>query len=238
MRLHRFIGDFDLADNKIKITDKEIINQIKNVLRLKSGNQVVLGDGKKSEVLAEIDEVKKDYVGMTIIKKSRNKNEPEREIILYCSILKRENFEWVVQKATEVGAREIAPIVTERTVKLNLRYDRLEKITKEAAEQSGRGIVPILREASDFSSALEEAKNNDLNLFFDVKGLPLETIRQQLPSDAKRIGIFIGPEGGWSEEEKEAAKKIKNFKIINLGKLTLRAETAAIVAAYLSGWLA
>ncbi|MBI4837296.1 MAG: 16S rRNA (uracil(1498)-N(3))-methyltransferase [Candidatus Portnoybacteria bacterium] len=244
MRLHHFIGDFDFADDKLKITDKEIVNQIKNVLRLGPGSRVVLGDGKSSEVLAEISEIKKDYIGLKAVEKSRNENEPERRVVLYCSILKRENFEWVVQKATEVGVAEIASIVTERTVKLNLRYDRLNRIIKEAAEQANRVVMPILREAMDFSVALEDANNNDINLFFDFSG---ENIKKFLDSrlcgndkwavEPKKIGVFIGPEGGWSEKELEMARSGKNFKIVSLGKLTLRAETAAVVASYLSGWL-
>lgn len=67
----------------------------------------------------------------------------QREVILYCAILKHENFELVVQKATEAGIKEIAPIITTRTIKLDIRKDRLEKIIKEAAEQSGRGVVPV-----------------------------------------------------------------------------------------------
>ena len=89
---------------------------------------------------------------------------------------KKENFELVVQKAVEIGVKEIIPIITKRTVKLNLKYDRLEKIIKEAAEQSGRGILPILRKAMDFKKAIEEAEQNNINLFFDISGKKFQKI--------------------------------------------------------------
>ena len=84
---------------------------------------------------------------------------------LYCAVLKRENFEWVVQKCTELGIRAIIPIVTTRTVKTGLKMDRLRIIAKEAAEQSGRGIIPVINNPLEFDRALEEAKHQQ-NIFF------------------------------------------------------------------------
>jgi len=111
----------------------------------------------------------------------------------------------------------------------------LEKIIKEAAEQSGRGILPILRDAAKFSEALENSRQNDLNLFFEIDSQMLDTAELR-EMKSKKIGIFIGPEGGWSPEElatiAETAKENKNFKLRGLGSLTLRAETAAIVASW------
>jgi len=132
------------------------------------------------------------------------------------------------------------PIISKRTVKLNLRQDRLKKIIKEAAEQSNRGVVPILHEPLDFKKALEHALNNDLNLLFDPAGLnlcpfgtsPAGREIRKLKAESLKLGIWIGPEGGWDEEELQLAKE-KGFKIVSLGKLFFRAETAAIIASYL-----
>ena len=154
MRLHRFIGDFSFEEgsasggnfskNKLTISDKELVNQIKNVLRLKIGDEIRLDDGKEKSALAEIISITRAGIEVDISEVSENKNELPIYGTLYCSILKRENFELVAQKATEIGIKEIVPIISSRTIKLNLREDRLEKIIKEAAEQSGRGIVPKL----------------------------------------------------------------------------------------------
>ncbi|MDP3710577.1 MAG: RsmE family RNA methyltransferase [bacterium] len=227
MRLHRFIGNFDLRRKEIVLSDKELVNQIKNTLRLKVGDRVILADGKLNEAVCEIEKIDKNLVEFSADKIYRNQNEPKRKVIFYCAVLKKENFEWVAQKATEVGVSEIQPIITSRTVKQKLNLERLQKIIREAAEQSGRGVVPILREPIDFKRAAQEAGRNESNLFFDISGKPALSVI------ASTINIFIGPEGGWEEKEIELAKDYE-FKIISLGKLTLRAETAAVVSSYLT----
>ena len=136
----------------------------------------------------------------------------------------------VVQKATEAGVKEIIPVITERTIKLNIRPSRLEKIIKEAAEQSGRGIVPILRDPVDFVDAIDGVGSNSINIIFDKSGEIFENLKFKIENCA--VGAWIGPEGGWTDKELERART-ENFKIFNLGKLTLRAETAAIVGTYL-----
>jgi len=232
MRLNRFISNFDLAGQDLSVFDKDILNQVKNVLRLKSGSQILLADGKANEALAEIVEFGGDFFRVKLLQKESNNNEPARKVILYCSILKRENFELVAQKATEVGVAEIVPLICERTVKVGFKKERLIKIIKEAAEQSGRGVLPILYEPMNFSQAIKHAQQNDRNFLFDLTGDKL------LTSDVnslkqKTVGIFIGPEGGWSSFEMDLTRQ-RELKIVSLGKLTLRAETAAIIAAYLA----
>lgn len=243
MRMHRFIGNFsarggsafggDFNQNRFKISDEEILNQTRNVLRLKKGDSLILADGKLNEAIVKIVEMDKKFIDVEIMEKSVNKNESEKYGVLYCSILKRENFEWVCQKAVECGIKEIVPLVSARTVKLGFKKERLEKIIKEAAEQSGRGILPILADAMKFEAVLEKARENDVNLFFEMDS-PL--IRKEQVGKAQKIGIFIGPEGGWSGEELEAVKnemeKNGKFKMAGLGKTTLRAETAAVVASW------
>ena len=236
MRLNRFIGNFDLSKKEVSVNDADFINQAKNVLRLKYGDKLILCDGNLNEAVAEIVNLNKEFVELKILETYKNQNEPaspadgtERNIILYCSVLKKENFEWAVQKAVEVGVKEITPIITARTVKLGLNKERLEKIIKEAAEQSGSGILPRLNEAMDFDRAVDLAKNNnDLNLFFNIGGKNV----QHSMSNISKIGIFVGPEGGWDEEEIKKAQSSNGFTIVGLGKTILRAETAAVIASY------
>lgn len=233
MKFHRFIRDFDFSKKVITISDKEICNQIKKVLRFGVGDKIILGDGKLNEALVKITVLRKGEVVGEILQVSQNQNESSVHVVLYCSILKRENFELVVQKAVEVGVAEIIPLVTKRTVKLNLKRERLEKIIREAAEQSGRGRVPVLHNVLDLKKAMDGASRNDINLFFDVSGQIFDGNSLEM-SHYRRVGIFIGPEGGWDEKEIELAKE-KKFRIVSLGKLTLRAETAAMIASYLIG---
>jgi len=231
MKLHRFLGNFNLNSERFEIADKEFLHQVKSVLKLRAGEKIILGDGKNNEVLAEIENFKPKMAILKIIERRKNENEPDIDVILYCSILKKDNFETVMQKATECGVKEIIPLLCQRTVKQSFKKERLEKIIKEAAEQSGRGIIPVLQNPINFKDTIKQTDDNDCNFLFDISGETNSSFRSsQCPF---RAGLWIGPEGGWTEKEIEEARRNK-FRIINLGKLTLRAETAAVVATYLA----
>lgn len=226
MRLYRFFVKFKIDGDRVVVEDVNFVNQIRNVLRMELGNNILLCD-EGVDILSELKSFDGDKVVLKKIKESKNDNEPAKKITLYCSILKHDNFEVVAQKAVEVGVTKIVPIVSSRTVKTNVRLDRLEKIIKEAAEQSGRAIIPVVHDVMTFEEALVAAKLNDANIIFDVSS-------HDLPDESDygiNLGIFIGPEGGWAEGEVEKART-SDFKIFSLGKLVLRAETAAIIATY------
>lgn len=229
MRLHRFIGDFDLSQSTLEIQKKDFLNQIKNVLRLKIGDELMLGNGQKQDALTRIVELGKTSVRLDVEGISPNENEPENYVTLYCSILRKDNFELATQKAVEAGVSEIQPIITRRTVKTALNLSRLEKIVKEAAEQSGRGIVPAIQPPIDFESSLKKAQQNNMNIFFRPSGAALSQVKIYPP----KVGVFIGPEGGWDEAETAAAEGSK-MTMVTLGKLILKAETAAAVGVYLA----
>jgi len=227
MRLYRFFVKFKINGDAVFVEDANFVNQVRNVLRMELGDSILLCDDG-IDILSELESFDGNKVILKKIKESKNDSEPEKKITLYCSILKHDNFEVVAQKAVEVGATNIVPIVSARTVKTNVRLDRLEKIVKEAAEQSGRAIIPEVCGVMTFEEALTSAKSNDANIIFDVSS-------HDLPDKSDygiNLGIFIGPEGGWTEEEVERAR-INGFKVFSLGKLVLRAETAAIIATYI-----
>ena len=188
----------------------------------------MIANGQKQEALAKITAMSKTAIALDVVGVQENEKEPETYGILYCAILKKENFELVAQKAVEAGISEIVPMLTNRTVKTALNIPRLEKIIKEAAEQANRGIVPNICHPITFEDALRQTKNNDSNIFFRSSGLPMREIKITGP----RVGIFIGPEGGWDDQETELAGKYQ-LNMATLGKLILRSETAAIVASYL-----
>lgn len=200
---------------------------MKNILRLRAGDKIVPCDGKLNEAQGIIDSFQNQEVEVIIKKAVKNVSEPNVRLTVYCSILKRENFEPAVQKLTEIGAAKIVPIIAENTVKQGIKAERLEAIIKEAAEQSGRGIIPQISGPILLSDAFKQSEDDDARIIFDISG------KQQpsFPEESKNISVFIGPEGGWDEKEIESARQ-SGVEVISLGELTLRAETAAIVGSY------
>jgi 16S rRNA (uracil1498-N3)-methyltransferase len=225
MKLHRFIGEYDLSKKDIKILDPKIIKQIKDVLRMKKGDTIILSDGKGNSAEVCLDSISVNKISGTVIKVAQE-NEVERKVNLYLAILKKENFEFAVQKAVECGVSKITPIITERTIKTGLNIPRLEKIMREASEQSGRNILPILSPTLNFEPALREGSDSDEKVIFHLGNNPYKPDKK-----ARSICIFVGPEGGFTEKEIMLAKK-SSYTVSSLGPLTLRAETAAIVATY------
>lgn len=229
MRLHRFIDNFALDDRNVVISDKGFCAQIVRVLRLRTGMEIILADGRLNEARARILAATPSRVEVEIIERFQNTAEPRRKVFLYCSILRRENFEWAAQKATEAGASVIIPVIAERTVKYSFKEDRVRTIIREAAEQSGRGIVPELWSSMTFDEAIRHAATADQALLFDDGGEPFVPLSFVVESAI----LWIGPEGGWTQREVEAAQR-EGFSVLSLGATTLRAETAALVATYLT----
>jgi len=231
MHLHRFILNVELNKEKVLIKDKEIIFQIRRVLRFRPGKKIILvNNNLGKEALAEILNFNDNLITVKILEVFESKKEYEKEVRLYIAILKKENFELVCQKTTEIGVKKIIPLITEHTVKLNFKKERILKIIKEAAEQSGRLIIPEFLEIQKFEDAVSNLKNNCLNLFFDPSGEKIKNFEKEILNH-KVINVFIGPEGGWSEKEINLVKE-NGFLIANLGDFTLRAETAAICSTF------
>jgi len=235
MKLHRFFGNFDLEKGDIKTSDENLVHQLRNVLRMELGDEVLLLDGSGKEALASLGSLSKEHASFKVLGVREVEAEPEPEVTLYMSLVKRGNFERAGRNAVQVGVSRIASIETKWTVKEGLKEERLGKILKEAAEQSGRGRLPVLTEIGDFEAAVKDAKDNDLNIFFS-RGealLKKEDLPEEIP---ERVGIFIGPEGGWSEEEVNMARDA-GLLMAGLGGLILRSETAAMVAPFLTLYL-
>ena len=229
MKRHRFIGPYDLRTSEIVLED-DAARQMALVLKLKIGESVLLSDGQGREAEYEILQIKKSAVRLIRDSEiSAVKAEPTNRVMLYASILKRENFEFIVQKATECGVLRIVPVLGQRTIKKDVKIDRLREIAKEAAEQSGRGMVPEISEPMKLEQALKDAEINGQNYFFD-KDAAMTGFK---PPASGSIGLFIGPEGGWTPEEAAQAKHA-GCKTVSLGPRVLRGETAAIVAVFLA----
>jgi len=239
MRLHRFIFNFDLRE-KIFIREKNLIHQIVNVLRLKKGSYLVLVNSNlRVEALFEIVNIDTNFVELKFVKVLDSSPSDSLEINLFLAILKKENFEFVCQKVTEIGAKRIFPVLTSRTVKKDIQRKRVLKIIDEATEQSGRLDAPILENVLKVEDLFSlELLKTTFNLVFHPLGEGIKEFAREKEKDFqnKNISIFIGPEGGFTENEIEMFKE-NGFYILSLGKNVLRAETAAILSVYLAQFL-
>lgn len=225
-KIHRFITDYKKSGGSLEINDANVIHQFLDVLKLRTGELCSISNGDGFEYKCEIEEIAKSRIVCKILETEINNNEPIKKVTLYQSILKKENFELVLQKASEMGIHNVVPVISDRTVKTNLNFERLAKISREASELSGRTNVTEVAEIVEFEEALITDKNTD-KILFDITGSNFENI------DAENISIYIGPEGGFTEKEIAFAKE-HGAKIYNLGQLTLRGETASIIASYLA----
>ena len=168
----------------------------------------------------------KNKTVLKVVEKKPNENIPKKEIHLFQSVIKKDNFEWVMEKGAELGVSYFHPIVSERSEKKNINFERVGKIIKEASEQSWRWSLPILGELADLKNALN---NNFIASAFHPIGDKFN--KNDFEKD-KILGILIGPEGGWSDKELELFKE-KGVKILSLGSQILRADTAAIAVSSL-----
>lgn len=228
MKTQRFIIKEKIGKGTVLVKEKELVHQIRNVFRMKAGQKANLIDSAGNEFQASIKKIEKDKIEFTAQEMIKPKN-ASKKVVLYQAVLKKENFELVIQKATEVGVTKIVPIITERTIKLGINIDRLKKIAKEAAEQSGHSISPLIEEPLQLMDAIHEAMAAPGRIFWlDTKGGEVLG-----PSEDEEISVFIGPEGGFSENERKLAKEM-GLEARSLGNMTLRGETAAIIATYLA----
>lgn len=226
MKAHRFIVDEPLQSGDVLIRDSRLCHQMHDVLHLRVGERVVLCDGAGNEADGVLMRVSRDATHIALSPLRQVAAEPRRHVTLYASLIKRDNFEFVAQKAVEVGVHTLNPIIAARTVKTRVDTKRLRTIMHEASEQSGRGMVPHLEELRPISDVFKKAHAN--TFFCDSSGAPAENFSK---TSSDELSIIVGPEGGWDESELAQARA-QGFQIISLGTLTMRAETAAIIATH------
>lgn len=230
MTLHRFFIEGSLIKDKTVFLPEETSHQISRVLRLQAGDQIIILDDNLNEFLLKLEKVdKKQTVGF-IQNKTVNKNEPKINVTLYQSLIPKDKFELILEKCCEIGVKEFVPIITKHTQIHDFKKGRWEKILKEAAEQCQRGKIPSLKPPLTFNQAVDEAVNNgEVLIAWEKQPQTKEYKLSEVNKTITNISIFIGPEGGFSQQEIDHAFS-KGAKLISLGKRTLRSETAAIVA--------
>jgi 16S rRNA (uracil1498-N3)-methyltransferase len=228
-----FISSGCIIDKTATISGSDV-NYVKNVMRLKEGSPISLIDSESKEYEAKIRELGKSYITAEITAEKEIKAGPKIKVTIAQCLPKNPKMEIVVQKATELGAFEMIPVNCERTViklredKVDAKVSRWRKIAKEAAEQSGRNMVPTIKPISEFKALLSLSKNYDkcIMLWEMEKEKTLKTFLQA-NREIKSLLVLIGPEGGISHEEADDAIKA-GFEAISIGNRILRTETAPL----------
>jgi 16S rRNA (uracil1498-N3)-methyltransferase len=227
MRLHRFYLQQKIQENAKLITSQdELLHQWTKVFRLRVGDEVVIFDGSGDEFHATFIELSKSKAELEVSSVVKKAFVPNKEVFLFVSIIKKDNFEWIVQKATELGVSHIVPLLSERSEKKNINMERLTKISIEASEQSGRGTVPHIYTPANLPEVLNIFKDIP-SYVADVGDVNSETRSLTAMKTDERVGIYIGPEGGWRDNERKMFRE-NNIKTVSFGEQVLRAETAAI----------
>jgi 16S rRNA (uracil1498-N3)-methyltransferase len=203
-------------------------NYLGNVMRLKEGSPLLVFDGASGEWLARVAEAGKKRMTLTVDRQTRAA-ETVPDVWLAFAPVKRTQTDWLVEKATELGAAKLQPVITGRTIAERVKLERLESIAIEAAEQCGRTTLPAIAEPVPLKAVL----GGERTLYFadEAGGEPAASAFRPGPAT-----ILTGPEGGFTDEERVAIRAAPNAHPISLGPRILRAETAALAA--LSAYMA
>jgi 16S rRNA (uracil1498-N3)-methyltransferase len=221
-----------LERGMLKVEGEEV-KHIRKVLRLTEGDEITVFDGLGKEFEGTIVEERLSSVVIRVKSVSSSKRDSPLEVTLAQSLLKGEKMDYLIQKATELGVKEIIPFLSSRSVPLLekskrlKRHHRWERIAIEASKQCGRGVVPRIEFLQDYSEMLPKALPNALRLIlWEREGIRLKEILER-SKEKKKIFFVIGPEGGLSQGEVDEAKEA-GFIAVTLGRRILRAETASL----------
>ncbi|MCD6412971.1 MAG: 16S rRNA (uracil(1498)-N(3))-methyltransferase [Elusimicrobia bacterium] len=218
------MSQFFHPDFAIKTIRGKTAHHILNVFRIKSGDKIEIfdGNGKSAEAVIKKTDRKKNEIRIEIGEILRDQK-PEGEINIYLAVLKPGPFALAVEKTVELGAARIIPIRTKRSERKKIRRDKIEKIIIAACEQCGRKFLPSLDETKDFLVGIMDWERSGTSGFILSRGFPPLSVGKV----ATKISFFVGPAGGFAEDEIKTAEKAGLCPVSIAGN-TLRSETAAI----------
>lgn len=222
----------DFIPQKTVILNEEQSRHIARSLRMRVGDMITLSAGNGTDYGCIIEEITAKEVTLRVCYEQANNSEPSVKVHLYQGVPKGDKFEDIIQKCTELGISEITPVLTKRSISrpdeksARRKQERYQKIALEAAQQSGRGIVPQINKMTDLKKASEQDESQLKILFYEGGGEPLRKI---ISSDFKSVSVYIGPEGGFEENEVDIIKAAGGT-VATLGKRILRTQTAPVAA--------
>ena len=230
-----FVEPSQVGEKEIIITGNDV-NHIKNVLRMKPKEPILISSKENLEYTCYIEEMSEDEIKAHIMYAQEAGYELPSKLYLFQGLPKSDKMEWIIQKAVELGVHEVIPVASKRAVvKLDQKKEekkrtRWQAIAESAAKQSKRMYVPEVTKVMSFSQAVEYAKSMDVVLipYELAKGMADTKEVIQKIEKGQSVGIFIGPEGRFEEAEVELAVQEAHAKSITLGKRILRTETAGL----------
>jgi len=234
-----FVPSQNISKDKIIVSDRKQAHYIKDVLRLKVKDELVIFDEKENEYTCLLEKLQPEvtlYIKEMFLAALNSK---KINLTVACAIPKKSDMDDIIDKLTQLGAARIIPLKTQRTIvkldekKKQLRLNHWQKVAQSASEQSQRKSLPIIETIKDIKEVLTETKEYDLKLIPTLTGerKSLKEILEKVKP--KNILVLVGPEGDFSEGEISLAKK-SGCIAVSLGKQVLRVETAAVaVASYI-----
>ena len=234
--MHRFyVSSNQITDNLIRITGSDV-NHIKNVLRMKPGEELIICNGQGKDCYCIINTVSEQEILAEVNSIKDTGTELKTKITLFQGLPKQDKMELIIQKAVELGVHEIVPVMTKRVIvklddkkKEEKKLERWQAIAEGAAKQSGRGIIPVVKPVQAYSEALRNCADLELGLvpYENAKGMQFTREIMNSLEQYSSVGVIIGPEGGFEDAEIRQAVQ-KGLHPISLGRRILRTETAGL----------
>lgn len=232
--LRRFFVDPALLKARNVTVEGDLAHRLARVLRYRRGDKVVLTGGGAKEYVVELKDISQFAVHGVIEGERPAPPEPSVAVVLYQSLIRNNRFDLALEKCTEIGVARFVPVVAERTQgqfdePAAGRSERWQRIVVEAAEQCGRGKLPVIDPPLTFVEALRTARGTKIVPWEAERTQKLGEYLRSLSRKPETVSVFIGPEGGYDASEVEAARDA-GAALVTLGRQVMRAETAAVVA--------
>jgi 16S rRNA (uracil1498-N3)-methyltransferase len=209
------------------ILEKEDAHYLKNVMRLREGDNVFLFNSKDGEFKGEIISSDKKNTKVKLISKIDNINKPGK-ISLIFSLIKSLKLDYLIQKCTEIGVKSFIPVISEKSVAKNFNIKRTEKIIKESCEQSNQLFLPAIHEVEKLEKKIKSFDKNSIVFFADINSSNKKIDEVIKNNKNREFYLLVGPEGDFSLKERDLLKSMNNCIPISLGQNILRSETAAV----------
>ena len=233
-KIRIFLSERLEENNKIEL-GKDQSHYISNVMRLKSGDELLLFNGIDGEFLGKVAGSEKKQTIIQVHAKQRDQSKPSNISLAFCP-LKGQRLDFLIQKCTEVGLKSFIPVISDHTIVRNVNENRLSKIIIESSEQSDQLNIPQIVSALNLEEFLHSLKKEDVVLFGDISSKNND-LTQLIEDKSKNYILFVGPEGDFSPKEREIILNNDKFKSFSLGKNILRSETAAMAGLVLLNFL-